>query len=159
MQTFLGKGLFLSVAPTVLPTVSWTLDKVHFGIVLTREWPECFRVSVFVRKIWVRYKNEIYYINSTFIADLCDQIWLFLTDLGNKYAYKSKPSIWWIFGAIFKILWLLFCNFGGKLGYFLVDIWSLCTSHTHTVRTNSFTLTVTSTHQDTTPGRLYLLGT
>ena len=36
MQTFLGKGLFLSVAPTVLPTVSWTLDKSHFGIVLIR---------------------------------------------------------------------------------------------------------------------------
>ena len=36
MQTFLGKGLFLSVAPTVLPTVSWTLDKAHFDIVLIR---------------------------------------------------------------------------------------------------------------------------
>ena len=36
MQTFLGKGLFLSVAPSVLPTVSWTLDKAHFDIVLIR---------------------------------------------------------------------------------------------------------------------------
>ena len=36
MQTFLGKGLFLSVAPLVLPTVSWTLDKAHFSIVLIR---------------------------------------------------------------------------------------------------------------------------
>ena len=34
MQTLLGKGLFLLVAPTVLPTVSWTLDKAHFDIVL-----------------------------------------------------------------------------------------------------------------------------
>ena len=32
MQTFLGKGLFLSVAPSVLPPVSWTLDKVHLHI-------------------------------------------------------------------------------------------------------------------------------
>ena len=38
MQTFLGKGLFLSVAPTVLPTVSWSLDKAHFDIVLIREY-------------------------------------------------------------------------------------------------------------------------
>ena len=36
MQTLLGKGLFLSVAPSVLPTVSWTLDKAHFDIVLIR---------------------------------------------------------------------------------------------------------------------------
>ena len=36
MQTFLGKGLFLSVAPMVLITVSWKLDKAHFGIVLIR---------------------------------------------------------------------------------------------------------------------------
>ena len=36
LQTFLGKGLFLSVAPTVLATVSWTLDKAHFDIVLLR---------------------------------------------------------------------------------------------------------------------------
>ena len=34
MQTFLGKGLFLPVAPSVLPTVSWTLDKAHLPIVL-----------------------------------------------------------------------------------------------------------------------------
>ena len=34
MQTFLGKGLFLSVAPSVLPTVSWTLDKAHLPVVL-----------------------------------------------------------------------------------------------------------------------------
>ena len=33
---FLGKGLFLSVAPTVLPTVSWTLDKAHFPVVVIR---------------------------------------------------------------------------------------------------------------------------
>ena len=38
MQTFLGKGLFLSVAPSVLPTVSWTLDKAHFDIVLIRQY-------------------------------------------------------------------------------------------------------------------------
>ena len=37
MQTFLGKGLFLSVAPSVLPTISWTLAKAHMPIVLIRE--------------------------------------------------------------------------------------------------------------------------
>ena len=37
MQTFLGKGLFLLVAPSVIPTVSWTLDKAHLPVVLIRE--------------------------------------------------------------------------------------------------------------------------
>ena len=35
-NSLVGKGLFLSVAPSVLPTVSWTLDKAHFDIVLIR---------------------------------------------------------------------------------------------------------------------------
>ena len=36
IQTFLGNGVIFSVAPSLLPTVSWTRDKAHFDIVLVR---------------------------------------------------------------------------------------------------------------------------